>query len=310
MNPLQIIILILALIIALLGALIFFDIIPAPRTIFGFKYTTTKEEITTNTPGMSIYQKLQLREKRQYKYIQYRGDYLKNCQKIDENGEYNENSDDIYGMEANDYYEEENTIENENVNPQTLYDSVMRSVSGAVSSGQANGMNQNFNPSTFYDSIMTSGPGELSSAQDNHEQHVEDYEDVIRDLSNRQLDEVTGYVDNVPEANSEQCLSMGDPALTPLCQKNPVKTTSCDSGCGTYVNGVGYVCCTSKCCPNLGVSCANANDSYCADKNRESCSTGIVPNTCGPCLPDFYGDEGPSNNACIRGDYRDQFDEN
>lgn len=301
MNILQFIVLFLALIIALLGALIFFNVIPAPRTIFGMKYTTTKEEITTNIPGMSIYQKLQLQEKRQYKYIQYRGEHLKNCQKLDENGEYVEDSDDVYGIEANDYYDEENSIENENVNPKTLYDSVMRSVSG---------VNNNFNPSTFYDSIMTSEPEKISSAQDNHEQHVEDYEDAIRDLSNRQLDEVTGYVDNIPEANSEQCLSMGDPVLTPLCKKNSIKTTSCDSGCGTYVNGVGYVCCTSKCCPNLGVSCANANDSYCADKNRESCSTGIVPNTCGPCLPGFSGDQGSSNNACIRGDYRDQFDEN
>ena len=300
MNPLQIIILFLAVIIALLGALIFFNVLPAPRTIFGMKYTTTKEEITTNTPGMSIYQKLQLREKAQYKYIQYRGEHLKNCQKIDENGEYNENSDDIYGIEANDYYEEENTIENENVNPQTLYDSVMRSVSGVPSYEKVNNVNQNFNPSSFYDSIMTSTPNVVSSVEDNREQHIEDYKDAIRDLSNRDLDEVTGYVDNIPEANSEQCLSMGDPALTPLCKQSSVKVSTCDSGCGTYVNGVGYVCCTSKCCPNLGVSCANVSDSYCADKNRESCSTGIVPNTCGPCLPGFSGDEGSSNNVCIK----------
>ena len=111
MNPLQIIILFLAVIIALLGALIFFNVLPAPRTIFGMKYTTTKEEITTNTPGMSIYQKLQLREKAQYKYIQYRGEHLKNCQKIDENGEYEDYYDEVIGDDADGYNEGDNMRE-------------------------------------------------------------------------------------------------------------------------------------------------------------------------------------------------------
>ena len=104
MNILQYIILFLALMIATLGALVFFDIIPAPRTLFGMKYTTTKEEGMGN---MSEYQRIQLQETREYKYLQYRGTYLKNCQKLDKDGEYEDYYDEVIGDDFENLYKGE-----------------------------------------------------------------------------------------------------------------------------------------------------------------------------------------------------------
>lgn len=266
---LRYILLFVVIILVILCGLIFFDIISIPKTIFGLKYTTTKDEGMTN---MSEYQRIQLQETREYKYLQYRGAYLKNCQKLDEDGEYEDYYDEVIGDDADGYNEEDN-MEGEN-DESSFYNDLIDALNNASGSG--------------------------TQPSETHEEDVDKYRDAIRDLSNEQLDEVTGYVDDVPEANSAQCQSMGNPSVTPLCQSNSIKTSTCDSGCGTYIDGIGTVCCTSKCCPNLGVSCSNTNDNYCSNKNRQPCTDGTVDNTCGPCLPGYSGDEGSSNNACIK----------
>lgn len=269
MDLMYIIIFVVLILIILLCALIFFDVIPAPKKIFDLKYTTTKDE---GMSSMSEYQRRQLQERREYKYLQYRGKHFKNCQRLDKDGEYDNYYDEVVGEDADGYYEEDD-MDGEN-EESSFYNNLIDAINNASRSG--------------------------AQSSETHEEDVEKYRDAIRDLSNEQLDDVTGYVDDIPEANSAQCLSMGNPSVTPLCKSNPIKTSTCDSGCGTYIDGIGTVCCTSKCCPNLGVSCSNTSDNYCSNKNREPCTDGTIDNTCGPCLPGYSGDEGPSNNACTK----------
>ena len=71
------------------------------------------------------------------------------------------------------------------------------------------------------------------------------------DSENTVMQENT-YSENEPQNKS--CSIIGNPSYNNYCNGNlssPFTSSSCSTSCGTYVNGIGNMCCESSCCDNL-----------------------------------------------------------